>query len=1038
MRMKIRNYCIRVLGLVLLLFCSYAVQAQECFSLHSPDGRLKAELLRDKSGEFGYNCSMGGKMLIDFSPIGYRMKSGGLYPASDWVVENKTQRQVRSVWKPVWGKREFVPDCFNELTLTLSPAKGYAKEKLVFVVRLYDDGLAFRYELPSGGEKKEIESELTCYNFAGNFTAWFYNGEQANLGPEKLSESNGPRRPVMLVKADEQHYLALHEADLRSGEPLLLSSEKGEYSFRVASVPANTELDNVSSWRVILAGSTPGKLVDSHLIELLNPDPLPGFDFSWVKPGVFVWDWRIDGAIADDFTYAMNYSSWVRMIDFASRQGFAGLVLDANWYGPEHESESDPLKGGKVSDVQRIIQYGKEKGVGVWLYLNDVGGKEFPIEETLKQYGEWGATGVKYGFMKGNPSEKNEWTRYITELCARNRLLVDYHDGPVHPYGQMRTWPNAITREYCHAQLDAHRIFVPSTFVTSVFVNMLAGPIDMNNGMFDLRQGPTTRVDESQPVPSTVVSEAARTLITFSGATILPDIPEFYQKYPELLSFISAQKLPWKESRTLDGKVGEYIVMMRQTESAYLVAAATNESARTLDISLSFLPKGEYDLLLVQDGKEAHYLNNRESYQAENREVKASDRIKVQLAPGGGACLLLRKRLPDCLALRNGLPFVSEKLRKGEPLTVAFLGGSITEAPGYRIQFEEWLKATYLSVKFHTINAGVGGTGSDLGVVRVDKQVLSQNPDLVFVEFAVNDAKTDSLQIVRSMEGIVRKIKKHSDKADICFLYTTNKAQQETIIAGNHWRSARIMEQVAAHYGIPSVSLDFAVASLLRQDKLVMHGLKGVNYENRIIFTEDGTHPGQDGHRVYTQALSKAFEQIMASGSGKPTGRILPLCSSNYETATMCAVKKEWLSANWQQPDTGFFLTNHFKQYFTNLAVTDKSGETITFRFTGTHVGLFDIMGPGSSRLKISIDGKPATTINRFDGYCTYYRTNYFWLPELSYGEHTVKIETDCTPFDKISMLNTPLTNEKRTNPDLKSYNVYIGKILVVGELQKN
>ena len=73
---------------------------------------------------------------------------------------------------------------------------------------------------------------------------------------------------------------------------------------------------------------------------------------------------------------------------------------------------------------------------------------------------------------------RSEWR----PLCAKNHLLVDFHDGPVHPYGQMRTWPNAVTREFCHAQLDGHHVFVPKTFVTTVFVNMVAGPIDMNNG----------------------------------------------------------------------------------------------------------------------------------------------------------------------------------------------------------------------------------------------------------------------------------------------------------------------------------------------------------------------------------------------------------------------------------------------------------------------------------------------------------------------------------------------------------------------------
>jgi hypothetical protein len=214
----------------------------------------------------------------------------------------------------------------------------------------------------------------------------------------------------------------------------------------------------------------------------------------------------------------------------------------------------------------------------------------------------------------------------------------------VHPYGQLRTFPNAITREYCHAQLDGHHVFVPSTFVTTVFVNMLAGPIDMNNGMFDLRQGKTTRVDENQPVPSTLVSEAARTLIVFSGATIIPDIPEYYRKYPDLLKFIASQKMPWQESKTLSGEIGEYIVMARQaTDGVWLVGAATNESPRELDIPLSFLKRGKYEVTIIQDGDNAHYLNNREELKTEQKIVKSADKVHVKLAAGGGACLILKE-----------------------------------------------------------------------------------------------------------------------------------------------------------------------------------------------------------------------------------------------------------------------------------------------------------------------------------------------------------------------------------------------------------
>jgi alpha-glucosidase len=617
--------------------------AQTNYVISSPDKKLSIELTHANDGSFSYAVKSNNKQLIQSSSLGYKLEGGENVPSVGWKVENIWRKKVNSIWKPIWGKRTLVPDKFNELSICLSTSASFVLTKLQIVARAYNDGVAFRYIVPETEKNNvRVESELTSYNFAGDYTAWFYNGEDRNIGPEKLSESSGNRLPVMTIEADKTHYMAIHEADLVTGAPLVLSSEKGKTQFNVISTPGKLFPGYTSAWRVMLLGTTPGELVDSHIIELLNPAPSPELDFSWVKPGVAVWDWRIDGAIADNFNYTMSYPSWIRMVDFAAQQGFSYLVLDANWYGPEHESGSDPVKGDKANDVQKLLAYAKEKGVGIWLYLNDVGGKKYPIEETLKQYGEWGAAGVKYGFMKGSMEEKNLWTRKITELCAKNHLLVDFHDGPVHPYGQMRTWPNAVTREYCHAQLDAHRVFVPKTFVTTVFVNMLAGPIDMNNGMFDLRQGNTTRVDENKPVPSTLVSEAARTLIVFSGATILPDIPEYYRKYPALLEFISAQKMPWIESKTLKGEIGEYIVMMRQTEKGFLVGAATNESERTLDVPLSFLKNGNYELLLIQDGADGDYLTNRETLKVDKKSVTKKDLIQLKLAPGGGACLLLK------------------------------------------------------------------------------------------------------------------------------------------------------------------------------------------------------------------------------------------------------------------------------------------------------------------------------------------------------------------------------------------------------------
>jgi len=598
----------------LLSNASFAKSLGKLAELKSPDGKLKVLFTADADGAVRYSLIADGKILLLPSHIGLNVSKSP-------VFKLKESKLVKKKWRPVWGKRSIVPDDYREITIV--------SRLYTIRARAYNDGIAFRYE------DGESESELTEFNFAGNYNAWYYNGEDHNIGPEKLRDAKGIRRPVVTIKAFDNQYMAIHEADLESGEPLLLQPVEGSASFLVSSKRAK-------AWRVIMYGRTPGDLVDSHLLELLNPDPEPGYDFSWVKPGVALWDWRINGAEVNGFKYEMSLPSWKRMVDFAAVNKIPSMVLDANWYGAEFNKNSDPLKGGKAADVNELIKYGKEKGVGIWLYLNDVGGNAYPLAATIKQYGDWGAVGIKYGFMQGSFEEKNFKTKLITKLGAQNHLMVDFHDNPVHPYGQMRTWPNAVTREYCQAQLDGDKVFQPKTFVTSVFVNMVAGPLDMGNGVFDMTQ--KGRVDNGNPVPSTIVAEAARTLITFSGATIIPDIPEYYNKYPEILKFIASEKMPWVESKTLSGQIGEYIVMARKASTGdWLIGAATNESARVLRIPLSFAEPGNYKALIIKDGKDASYLINKEKYTAKTIIVTSKQFIDVELTPGGGACVLLEK-----------------------------------------------------------------------------------------------------------------------------------------------------------------------------------------------------------------------------------------------------------------------------------------------------------------------------------------------------------------------------------------------------------
>ena len=617
--------------------CKISAQSQ-VYEIKSPDKKICFSFKVDDDRKPVYKISVKGNSVIDWSETGYSDTQDGTADRIQALMpKSKKPLKIKEEWRPIWGKRQVVKDICTSWTIDLKTVNGGV---MTLDILVYNDGVAFRNSWLS----QQTGYEHTNFNFADDYTAWYYNGERHNIGPEKLSDANGERLPLMTIKAADDLYLALHEADLpKEGWPMRLKSETGSAKFSV--IPEKIACDLplfMGAWRVLMVGKTPGDLVDSHLLELLNPEPQD--DFSWVRPGVYLWDWRIDGAVWEGYHYGMNYDSWTRMIDFAAEQGFQGLVLDANWYGPEFEKDSDPTKGDKARDVQRIIKYGKDEGVGVWLYLNDVAGTNYPIEETLAQYEEWGASGVKYGFMNGNPQEKNRKTQEITALCAKHHLMVDYHDYPVHPFGQMRTWPNAVTREYCKAQLDGRQIFQPKTFVTSAFVNMVAGPIDQNNGFLELHQGRTTRKDNNQEVPTTVTGEIARTMITWSGATVIPDIPEYYRKYPSLLEFLSAEKQPWQESITLAGEIGEYIVMARQNKDGeWLIGAATNEDEREIEIPLSFLGKGKFTATINTDADDTHYRTNRETFKTQaGISVTRKQTIKIRLAPGGGACILIK------------------------------------------------------------------------------------------------------------------------------------------------------------------------------------------------------------------------------------------------------------------------------------------------------------------------------------------------------------------------------------------------------------
>jgi alpha-glucosidase len=561
------------------------------------------------------------------------------------VIEDSRSRSVDEYWTSVVGKRSRIHNRFNELSLDTVCDDGSQRMGIVF--RAFNEGVAFRYVLGAGDSEPRrvtVVQDLSELNFIQkDARVWSYQKEQRPRGPERVSTFSGRRQYPVVVQGGGAHWLAIAEAALHDFDAFDLAFTEGESKARFTIDPCHVSTPFKTPWRVIMIAESPGALVDSDL--LVNLSPSPEGDFSWVRPGVALWDWRAWGHQAKDgFTYDLNIESWKRFIDFAAAKEIPYLLLDANWYGPEHSTLSDPFQGGKAAQVKQALDYGKEKGVGLILYLNDQASVNFSIEEIAKAYAEWGAVGIKYGFMKGKGQEKVRKTERIVEACAKNKLLVNFHDGPIPPTGHERTWPNWNTREYVHAQSDAKRAHSPGDFVHMAYLNTIAGPIDGNHGLFDHEHSLEQRPRIFQQVDSTIVAEAARTLILYSGLTVIPDSPDAYQEHPELFEFIAAQKQPWQQSRTLAGEFGQWITTMRQAQDgAYLVATATDESARTVELPLDFLePDTTYEMTVFQDAGDAHYQTNRSAYTVGHREVTAGDTVEAQLAPGGGHCLMIK------------------------------------------------------------------------------------------------------------------------------------------------------------------------------------------------------------------------------------------------------------------------------------------------------------------------------------------------------------------------------------------------------------
>jgi alpha-glucosidase len=174
------------------------------------------------------------------------------------------------------------------------------------------------------------------------------------------------------------------------------------------------------------------------------------------------------------------------------------------------------------------------------------------------------------------------------------------------------------------------------------FTRLLAGPMDFTPGIFDITFG---KSDVNERVQSTLATQLALYVLVYSPVQMAADLPENYEKRPDAFQFIRDVPTDWENSRTLQGEIGDYVVIARQQRGAadWYLGATTDENARALTIPLDFLERGrKYEAQIYRDAPGADYLKNPTALVIEKRGVTSKDQIEAALAPGGGLAVRFR------------------------------------------------------------------------------------------------------------------------------------------------------------------------------------------------------------------------------------------------------------------------------------------------------------------------------------------------------------------------------------------------------------
>lgn len=658
------------IGFFMILSTLFISCSNENLQISSPDKTIEVTFsLND--GKPQYRITKNGILVIEPSAMGFEIKNQTDHQTRYKLVSAE-EDSVNEKWEQPWGEFRYIEDRHNELAVHLTE-RGGSKTLIDIQFRVFDDGVGFRYFFPEkqGPDSVVIINELTQFTFPEDHQVWWIPVHSENSYYESLyrknliSKTDTINTPASFETRDGL-YLAIHEANLTDFASMTLKRvNTTQYVSDLVpwsnGVKVYAETPFASPWRTIIIGEKPGDLATSTLMLNLN-DPCKLEDISWIEPSKYIGIWW--GMHLEKYTWEQgpNHGATtknvLRYIDIASENGFDAVLVegwnkgwDGDWW----------IDGTKFSftesypdfDLEKIVSYAAMKNVRL-VGHHETGGAvanyENQLEDAFKLYHHYGVNTVKTGYVNKYLDGK-EWHdgqfgvrhyRKVIETAAKYHIMIDNHE-PVKGTGLQRTFPNLMTQEGGRGQeynaWSPDGGNPPSHTTLLPFTRMLAGPFDFTPGIFNFDYS----VVEGTRVNTTLAKQLALYVIIFSPLQMAADLPENYEGNPAL-EFIKEVPCIWSETRVLNAELGKYATMARKDWNSddWYIGSITNEESRTIEVELSFLEDGvDYRAEIYEDGKDADYKSNPESYKISSMEVNSKMKLKLLLSPGGGTAIRL-------------------------------------------------------------------------------------------------------------------------------------------------------------------------------------------------------------------------------------------------------------------------------------------------------------------------------------------------------------------------------------------------------------